>query len=108
MKKVIAFDLEELEEVMEVLELEHLGQVSNAAGHSEGAFIREFILPNKSGDGLFLQEIYQATDELKIGEITEHEIEYTPEGEPYIEPEGHHSRRYLKNYIRNNYGRRDN
>ena len=104
MIEIVAFDKEELEQVMEETGVDNLLQVSNAAVYSGSAFSSEVILVNRSGDGVFWQELYDDSDGLVKSKIKECEIEYTPDGKPYFEPEGNHSsRRYIENFIRNNF-----
>lgn len=106
MVEIVAFDMEELETAMDQTGVDNLLQVSNAAVHSGSGFSSEAILVNRSGDSVFWQELYSGVNGLVKSEIKECEVEYTPDGRPYFEPDGtHSSRRYVENFIRNNYGR---
>jgi hypothetical protein len=104
MIEIVAFDLEELEQIMEENEVDNLLQVRNGAANSDGAFTVEVILANSTGENVFWQKIYYKIDGPIRGPIAEIEIEYSSDGKPYFELEDN-SRRWIEDFIRNNYGR---
>ena len=105
--EIIAFDKEELLREMEEEGVEHLGQISNAAYHTVGAFAVEVILVNKSCDGVFFQEVIDRTEDIKTSEIKECEIIYADGGRPAFKlNDKWNTLRYIDNYLRIDYGRR--
>ena len=101
MKYILAENLEDLKrQIKEDKDIETLADIANGAHRPVSNLSSEFILINETNEAVFMQEVYSGGS----SKITEHEVEYAGDGRPYFEPEGNHaSRRYINEYLRNNY-----
>jgi len=102
---VIAFDLEELKEIMERKKLDTLDDIENTAYLTQSNFGGMVILVNKSGDGVFVQEVWDSgSNEIEEAEIFyDEEWEYGNEGEAYAYFDYRDEKYYLAEFMRKNY-----
>ncbi|MGM0409161.1 MAG: hypothetical protein ACQEQF_00245 [Bacillota bacterium] len=82
--EITAMNLNDLFNKMDENEINNLSEIDNTASKYINNRTQEWLLVNKTGESVFIQEISHYLDKIEVSKIKEYKVQYDKKGNAYF------------------------